>query len=244
MLVPLLLALPSHALVARVPATVPRTTPISCVDRGVGEGRDLPSPSGINTLDEPLQAAVIGALTVGLGALTVAIAGPGFDALRGSSLWELSRPTWPLLGLIYVAAGIAHFTETDGFENFTPPNGTWGFWFTPFSPRINVLWTGAAEIFGGAWMTFGAAAPLLGISLPAELGPVVSDGALTLFLVTLAVTPANYYALTHGANFPLDVEASPASHLVRLAFQAVLLAMTWEMAGTTLMDAKMNLGLL
>ena len=186
----------------------------------------------------PLQAAVIGALTVGLGALTVAIAGPGFDALRGTFLWELSRPTWPLLGLIYVAAGIAHFTETDGFENFTPPNGTWGLWWTPFSPRVNVLWTGAAEIFGGAWMTFGAAAPLLGISLPAELGPVVSDGALTLFLVTLAVTPANYYALTHGANFPLDVEASPASHLVRLAFQAVLLA------GTTLMDAKMNLGLL
>ena len=204
----------------------------------------MPSPSGINTLDEPLQAAVVGALTVGLGALTVAIAGPGFDSLRGSFLWELSRPTWPLLGLIYLAAGIAHFAETDGFENFTPPNGTWGFWWTPFSPRINVLWTGAAEIFGGAWMTFGAAAPLLGISLPAELGPVVSDGALTLFLVTLAVTPANYYALTHGANFPLDVEASPASHLVRLAFQAVLLAVTWEMAGTTLMDAKMNLGLL
>ena len=47
-----------------------------------------------------------------------------------------------------------------------------------------------------------------------------------------------------GANFPLDVEASPASHLVRLAFQAVLLALTWEMAGTTIMDAKMNLGLL
>ena len=102
----------------------------------------------------------------------------------------------------------------------------------------------AAEIFGGAWMTFGAAAPLLGYKLPAALGPVVSDGALTLFLVTLAVTPANYYALTHGANFPLDVETPPKSHLIRLAFQAVLLAMLWEMAGTTLMDAKMNLGLL
>ena len=152
MLVPLLLALPSHALVALVPTTVPRTTPVSCVVRGVGEGRDLPSPSGINTLDEPLQAAVVGALTVGLGALTVAIAGPGFDSLRGSFLWELSRPTWPLLGLIYLAAGIAHFTEAEGFTNITPPNGSWGFWWTPFSPKVNTLWTGVVD---RAMVTFG-----------------------------------------------------------------------------------------
>ena len=24
-------------------------------------------------------------------------------------------------------------------------------WFTPFSPRVNVLWTGAVEIFGAGW---------------------------------------------------------------------------------------------
>ena len=51
-------------------------------------------------------------------------------------------------------------------------------------------------------MLFGAAAPLLGLSLPPVLGPVVSDGALTLFLLTALVTPANIYALTQGAAPP------------------------------------------
>ena len=51
-------------------------------------------------------------------------------------------------------------------------------------------------------MLFGAAAPLLGLSLPPALGPVVSDGALTLFLLTAIVTPANIYALTQCAASP------------------------------------------
>ena len=58
-------------------------------------------------------------------------------------------------------------------------------------------------------MLFGAIAPLLGFALPSSLGPVVSDGALTLLLLTILVTPANLYALTHGANFPLDVRLCP-----------------------------------
>ena len=92
-------------------------------------------------------------------------------------------------------------------------------------------------------MLFGAAAPLVGFKLPPELGPVVSDAALTCFLVTAIVTPANIYALSHGANFPLDVETPPSAHAVRLAFQSVLLAMLLEMAQPTLIDAKANLGL-
>ena len=76
--------------------------------------------------------------------------------------------------------------------------------FACIQPRCDTA--GVVEIFGGAWMLFGATAPLLGISLPAALGPVVSDGALTLMLLTAVVTPANVYALTHGANFPLDLE--------------------------------------
>ena len=161
---------------------------------GVGEGRNLPSPSGINTYPLPLQAATVVGITAGIALLAACIAGPGFDAVRGSGLWNLSRPTWPLLGFIYLAAGIAHFTEEEGFTNICPPNGAWGLcaaagstliaspgprpnlspspslsrsskpkskpkpacaifrghsWFTPFSPRVNVLWTGAVEIFGG-----------------------------------------------------------------------------------------------
>ena len=119
-----------------------------------------------------------------------------------------------------------------------------GFWWTPFSPKVNTLWTGVVEVFGGGWLLFGAAAPLLGLSLPPALGPVVSDGALTLWLLTIVVTPANIYALTHGANFPLDVETPPTAHAVRLAFQSVLLAMFWEMAQPTVLDFKVNMGLM
>tara|TARA_B110001452_G_scaffold210400_1_gene180792 strand:- start:1368 stop:2141 length:774 start_codon:yes stop_codon:yes gene_type:complete len=216
---------------------------LSGIVPGVGEGRDLPSPSGINTYPVPLQAATVVGISAAIGLLFALIDGPLFDAARGSFLWNLSRPTWPILGLIYLAAGIAHFTEEEGFTNITPPNGTWGFFYTPFSPKVNVLWTGVVEVFGGAWMLFGAGAPLLGVQLPAALGPVVSDGALTLFLLTIIVTPANMYALTHGANFPLDLETPPKAHAVRLAFQAVLLAMLWEMAQPTIFDFKANMGI-
>ena len=211
--------------------------------RGIGEGRDLPAPSGINTLDAPIQAAIVLAIFVAIGVGSSALYG-GFDVVRDSFLWKLSRPTWPILGLIYLAAGVAHFTELEGFTNITPPDGTWGFWKTPFSPKVNVLWTGVVEIFGGAWMLFGAGAALAGVTLPVALGPVVSDGALTLWLLTWAVTPANVYALTHGANFPLDLETPPKAHAIRLAFQSVLLAMLWEMAQPTIIDAQNNLGLL
>ena len=64
---------------------------------GVGEGRNLPSPSGINTYPLPLQAATVVGITAGIALLAACIAGPGFDAVRGSGLWNLSRPTWPLL---------------------------------------------------------------------------------------------------------------------------------------------------
>lgn len=179
----------------------PTAPPEPVLVRGVGEGRDLPSPSGINELPELQQAGVVLAILVAIGAGSSILAGPVFDAVRGSSLWDLSFPTWPILGIIYLAAGVAHFTEAEGFENITPPNGTWGLFYTPFSPRTNVLWTGVVEIFGGAWMLFGAAAGAAGVALPGALGPVVSDGALTLYLLTWIVTPANIYALTHGGAF-------------------------------------------
>ena len=234
----------TSSLVAPAPARA-QAVRMSELTRGVGAGRDLPSPSGINTLSTPVQAFIVVGILLGVGSVAAALGGPVFDAVRGNDIWNLSRPTWaPVFGLIYLAAGVAHFTETDGFANFTPPNGTWGLFYTPFSPKVNVLWTGVAEVFGGAWMLFGAGANLAGITLPAALGPVESDAALTLFLVTAIVTPANIYALTHGANFPLDVETPPKAHAIRLFFQGVLLAMLWEMAGPTILDAKVNLGLM
>ena len=54
---------------------------------------------------------------------------------------------------------------------------------------------------------------------------------------------ANVYALSHNAKLFPELEVPPAAHVVRLAFQSVLLAMFWEMAQPTLLDAKVILGL-
>ena len=60
----------------------------------------------------------------------------------------------------------------------------------------------------------------------------------------LLVPPTAVCASSLAANFPLDLETPPKAHAVRLAFQPVLLAMCWEMAQPTLIDAKYNLGLM
>lgn len=89
---------------------------------GVGPGRDLPALSRINTYPLPLQAATVFAISVSIGLFAALLAGPGFDVARSTFLWT-GRPTWPFLGLVYFAAGVAHFTDAEGFENITPPNG-------------------------------------------------------------------------------------------------------------------------
>merc|ERR1712060_83797 len=43
---------------------------------GVGAGRDLPSPSGINQLPLPLQAATVLAISMSIGLFATALAGP------------------------------------------------------------------------------------------------------------------------------------------------------------------------
>uniref|UniRef100_A0A7S4FCT8 Uncharacterized protein n=1 Tax=Chrysotila carterae TaxID=13221 RepID=A0A7S4FCT8_CHRCT len=215
-------------------ALASRSSAPMLLTRGIGEGRELPAPSGINTQPKAVQAGIVIAILAAIAGGTFVIAGPFFDALRGSGAWNFSRPTWPLIGVIYLVAGVAHFTELEGFENITPPNGTWGFWYTPFSPKFNVIWTGVVEVLAGAALLLGWLLPLAGVALPPPLSSVVSDAALALMLLTAVVTPANIYALTHGANFPLEVETPPVAHAVRLAFQSLLLAMFYEMARPTI----------
>lgn len=208
----------------------------SVVIQGVGdEGCALPSPSGINTLDESIQAAVFFGIFAVLGASTAALSSIVGDATAKYEWLQNWRYTWPLLGAIYAAAGVTHFTIQEEYENIYPAKGSWGIWYLPGSKGFHVQWTGVAEFLGGVGLLIGGAidafAPAY-ISSPniVTQAGIESDSAAGLFLLTLAVTPANIYMFTHGARLPKDGPEVPiAGHAVRGIFQVILLTMLYQM---------------
>ena len=203
---------------------------------GIGDaGCRLPAPSGVNMLPLPLQAAVFfscfAALYAGTAAL-VSLLGLAQAAAPGVvTAW---KSTWPLLGVFYILAGVAHFTLKDAFMNMMPQRGAWGLWYVPGSKAFHVAWTGVAEAVLGGWMAAGAVAKAAGVSTagwPSLVGadPVAEAAALMLVL-TLAVTPANIYMFSHGARLLGTPDITVPQHAFRLFLQCVLLAFFYEMA--------------
>mmetsp|Transcript_19995 Transcript_19995/g.48038 ORF Transcript_19995/g.48038 Transcript_19995/m.48038 type:complete len:305 (+) Transcript_19995:71-985(+) len=219
-----------------VPAAIP----------GIGdEGCALPSPSGVNTLDEKLQALVFLKIYAALAAGTYLLNAFLGDITLQYEWVQNWRYTWPLLGFVYVLAGATHFTLEKEYVNIYPAKGAWGFWNLPGTPEFHVRWTGVAEILGGLGLLIGggydAFAPpytqFPNVLTPAGIG---YDAAAGLFLLTLAVTPANIYMYTHGAKLPMetpDGEVGPeipvAGHAIRGAMQVVLLALLYQMGDGT-----------
>lgn len=213
---------------------------------GVGdEGCALPSPSGINTLPTQVQALVFFGIYLGLGAGTALLSSFLGDITSKYEWVQTWRYSWPLLGAIFAAAGVSHFTLEDEFCNTYPSKGAWGFWYLPFTPKFHVQWTGVAEILFGLGLVVGglydAFAPVYTSSpnIFTEAG-IGSDSAAALFLLTLAVTPANIYMYTHGAKLPMDGPEIPvAGHAIRGVLQIVLLALFYQMGEGTF-DAILN----
>jgi uncharacterized membrane protein len=118
-------------------------------------------------------------------------------------------PILKRLGLIvvflwFLLGGVAHFSLTEVEMRIVPPAIPW--------PRAAVLISGVFELLGA-----------VGILIPATR----RAAGIGLFLLTIAVTPANVYMLQHAELFNVPRWAL----IVRLPFQAVLLALilwsTW-----------------
>lgn len=162
----------------------------------------------------------------GLGAGTVAILS-GLASLEGSlppgwySIWEWS---WaPFLGVGFALAGVSHFTLLSEFCNIYPGRGAWGFWYLPGTASFHVKWTGVAEFVLGVALALG------GLGLGKEVG-LQQAAAAGLVALTLAVTPANIYMFSHGAQLPEGLEVPIVGHAVRGLLQCVLLAFFFTLA--------------
>ena len=207
---------------------------------GVGDdGCALPSPSGVNTLAEPVQAAIVVGIFAALGVGTVAFSS-FLDVITMKYEWvQTWRYSWPLLGAIYAAAGVSHFTLQEAYENVMPCPNAWGIWKVPGSKAFHVQWTGVAEILGGLGLLIGggldAFAPVWYTSpnllMPAGIG---YDSAAALLLLTIAVSPANIYMYTHGAKLPIEGPDVPVSgHVIRGVLQIVLFGLLYQMGQGT-----------
>jgi uncharacterized membrane protein len=203
--------------------------------------RDLPiygrsqTPSGIDSLPNTSQALAFVLCYVGIAVVAYVVSGvlEKIEQLLPDGWYENWQKTWPLMGAIYMAAGVFHFTAAAAFKSIYPPLGTWGFWNLPGDADFHVAWTGVAELVGGAGLFIGAIV-ITAIQwdgtrkAPLFLRSLHANAALGLLLLTLVVTPANIYMYTHGAqmtgltpgNVPIPVEG----HYARGALQGVLLA--------------------
>jgi len=183
----------------------------------------------------------------------------GLEAILPDGWFDLWRDyTWPIpMGIIFVAAGVSHFVLKDTFTAMVPPMGTWGgLWQIP-APGADKLgltyeeyhtyWTGVAEAGGGALLILGGLG-FIPVEIPAAL----------LFLLTVAVTPANTYMYTVSWTHSLfvmpclcvlkshyrlylihsqhDIQPPklppviyPDGHYGRATLQCVLLAIFWKL---------------
>ena len=116
----------------------------------------------------------------------------------------MKRASLAFVFIWFAIGGIAHFAMTDLEMRIVPPWIPW--------PRGVVWVSGAFELLGAAALLMPAARRAAGVGL---------------FLLTIAVTPANIYMMQHAEKFGIPYWLL----VLRLPMQAALLAMiavsTW-----------------
>jgi uncharacterized membrane protein len=156
----------------------------------------------------------------------------GLEAILPVGWYSVWRDTtWPIpFGLIFIAAGVAHFTMKETFVAMVPPKNTWGgLWQVPAPlaesfqlsyELYHVYWSGMAEIGGGVLLILSFLFHIVPITIPAFL----------IFLLLICVTPANIYMATHDVQAPgLPPIPYPVGHVGRGILQCILLAMFWKL---------------
>src|SRR5580692_6354787 len=119
-------------------------------------------------------------------------------AMNGNLKKTLQRAGLVAVFLWFLIGGIAHFSATEIEMRIVPPALPW--------PRAVVLISGVFELLGAA-----------GILIPATR----RAAGIGLFILTIAVTPANVYMPQHAELFNVPRWAL----IVRLPFQVALLAL-------------------
>ena len=200
--------------------------------QGIGiEGCKLKSPSGINSLSIPIQFGTVCLISIALYFGTILLI--NFINVLEIYLPDIMKSwenTWFILGGFFTLAGIAHFTVKKDFENIYPNQGSWGIWYLPGSPQFHVAWTGVAEIVLGLTLLIGGLNNLGIITLPTDYN-IMQMGGRGLLYLTISVTPANIYMLTHGARLPVSGPEVPINfHIIRLLIQCLLFAMFYKIS--------------
>ena len=192
--------------------------------------------SGVDTLPVFQQQLIFFGTFAGLGIGTKGLL-KGFDAVENvlPENWFANwKSTWPVIGVVYVLAGLAHFGVSDAFVGIYPPQGTWGLWYLPGSPGFHVAWTGIAELMGGAGLVVGSFCRSF-VSDEDVWENLTRLSAGSLAALTVAVTPANIYMYSHGAimvgagpDGPVDLQF----HVIRFIAQVLLLGLLTSIATT------------
>jgi len=184
----------------------------------------------VSAMSDGMQAAVFTLVFAALIACTYACCATLGQVVANFVPSFITSTGAALLGLIWIAGGAAHFAAHQDYCNIMPHQGAWGLWLLPGSASFYVYLTGVAEILGGASLLLA----VLPFETPDWLGPLAAEA---LFVLTVAITPANLYSATHNAPGPgppadgdLQPLVSPSGHAGRFLAQVLLLTSLWEIA--------------